>query len=206
MKIKVERSKNGFVKIQFNADQKYVSGNNPFLMEDEIDRLISNHYGCATDGNYTVRRMSDRLIVWYDKDCTIDMYLDVTKFFKACLALPLEKEITMDSASFNKVKVRGEEIKSWVVIGRLVHKSCRSTILNAKKIGLEKELKPILSRYVGKAEIYPDNDRLNLSFYFNGRYPGGCGYNGGIICHNAGTDTFAIELTSKPQPHYSVHT
>ena len=36
-----------------------------------------------------------------------------------------------------------------------------------------------LSRYVRTAKLYAQGDE----FYFNGRYPGGCGYNGGIIPH-----------------------
>jgi hypothetical protein len=207
MKIKVERTKNSIVKLQFNAGGKYISGNNPYLMESEIQNLVNNQYGCACDFNYTLRTMGDGIILFYGKECTVELKINTRKFFAACLQIPIEKEIIMDSNSFNKQKViDNPDAKSWVEIGKWIQPDCKKIILNAKKRGLHTELKPILSRYVGKAQIYPDHDRLNLSFYFNGRYEGGCGYNGGIICHNAGEETFSVELTSKPGAHYSVHT
>jgi len=208
MKIKVERTdNNNIVRLQFNADKPDVSGTNPYMYEEELKVLLKNRYGVTSDLNYTIRRMGDKLIVWYDEDCKVVVHMDISKFINAIMKLPIGKEVIMDTDSFNKQRIIDDpNKKSWVEIGKWVKPDCIKTILNAKKRGLHTELKPLLSRYVGSAEIYPDHDRLNLSFYFNGRYEGGCGYNGGIICHNAGEETFSVELTSKPGEHYSIHT
>lgn len=32
------------------------------------------------------------------------------------------------------------------------------------------------------------------------------GFDGGIICHGIGQQTFSVELNSQPGPHWSVHT
>lgn len=205
MKIKVERTEQGIVRLKFESQE--MCGSNPYLFESEIKTLIDNEYGCSTDLNYTVRRMEDRLIIFYDNKCTVDIRMNVGRFFNACLSIPIGKEIVMDSNSFNKWEAIDRiDVRSWVEIGKWIDPSCRKNIFNAKRIGLHHELKPLLGRYVGKAKVWPDGDRLNLSFYFNGRIQGGCGYNGGIICHGAGTDTFAVELTAPNRPHYSVHT
>lgn len=161
-------------------------GGNPYLYEREIN-VLENCFGCATDLNYTIRRIENKLIVWYNEKQTFCETFNVTKFFKAVRKLPLKKEFTLNLSSFEIERSKEPVNKTAMEIINDPHfdKSALVPFLNGAKKGFLSELKNKLGGLIDAATICADSySNSEMNFYFNGRIPNGCGYNGGIIYHS----------------------
>lgn len=191
---KVPNLENGaasYVKMTFEAEKQYTL----WIKYSDIPHFIHEWNYAGVDDGFTIRKNVTDLYLYFYITCLVSLYgIDVKHLFEVIELLPDGKVITLNTDRF-KPKSFEMPVKSWVEIGKWVHESARKNILNAAKLGLHTQLKPILSRYVGRAYIYQDMGDP-LSFYFDGRktteLPNYIGYNGGIICHN--------------KTQYSVHT
>jgi hypothetical protein len=211
MKIKVEKSETT-TRIQFPGTNYTI-----YLFHEEIERLSKDSWGVACDLSHTVRANGHRLFFYHEDQVLFSGRLDTKAFFTACMKIPTGKPVEMDVKSFNKIRMYGPDVMNTVQLINHpnFNKSCIHVLRNAAVKGWLWQLQPILSRYVQAAEVFPDGyGKDEMSFYFNGRMPGGCGYNGGIIFHgaydgygNGGAPTFSVSLDSDKQiTGYSVHT
>lgn len=159
--------------------------------KNEWEELLK-HNAAITDGVFTISRYFDELFIYRRKECIFAKKMNVTSFVQACLKITKEKDIKMDLGFFkDKNPVTSFPVYSWIEIGKWIlqcqrGKETLKVLLRAIRNGKDiKNLKNILGAKVGKAYIYPDSySENNLSFYFDGRFPGGCGWNGGIIFHS----------------------
>lgn len=230
MKISIEKNKD-YVKLQFDRDNKI---NRPSMhiwlkYRGEINSLESvgtnknwTENWTLLDGGMTMRRFYNHLYFYNETFPPILLHIDVNRFINFLRLMPMTEDCVEQFPLSGKVvchkgigtlvvetdkfRIKPQDLPnhSWVKIGKWCTKGCITNIINAHKIGLSAELKPILSRMVGRAEVYPDCGS-KYSFTFDGRRLG-LGYNGGIICHGVDEATFSVELNSSNKPHYSVHT
>jgi len=72
--------------------------------------------------------------------------------------------------------------------------------------GLRNCLEQLLLRGYDADELVLRKDSVPNSFDFAMRRNGGLVFNGGIICHGQGVETFSMELCPAQGVHFSIHT
>lgn len=184
-------------------------------MENFRDRFLS----AAVDGYYTVRKNQYDLMFFREEKFLGRITLDPQHLARVLLDDNLRYELTVnvnpDSflRSRKDRKVREMNVCQIINHPNIVDKKQITHIFyNAMRIGHYKKLKELVMRHIDDSHIHPESyreDELNL--YFDGRFHGGCGYNGGILFHgkrdgfgSGSAPTFAVTLT--PTSGYSIHT
>jgi len=171
--------------VRFGGNPNFlVLNNSVHISPEECALMAKDFYAVMSYGNYTLKRFGNELVLFNYKEIEFELSANLEHLFTVLSKVKVP--VTLDLSKFQKSKCQPFEVKSWakLLFSQNLDTSAHVTIkrIMREKPDLLGKVKEFLSSYIESAKIYADYwGKYDLAF--NGRYDGGCGFNGACIYH-----------------------